>query len=55
MTITTMQNNIIAKFGLEHNYTIHFFKITQNKYAKKLIKYYYNKYMDTDISKEDDE
>ena len=53
-TITEMQNDIIAKFGFEHECTIHFFKITENKFAKKLISHYYNKYMDMNIDEDDE-
>lgn len=52
-TITEMQNDIVAKFGLESEYTIYFFKITEHKYAKKMINYYYNKYMIMNIDDDD--
>lgn len=55
MTITEMQNNIIAKFGFEHENTIKFFRVTQYKYSK-MIKSIYNKMMNEDVSaNEDDE
>ena len=44
-TINEMRNDIIQKFGFEHPNTIHFFKITEHKFAKKMIHHYYNKYM----------
>ena len=54
MTITEMQNNIVAKFGLEHENTIKFFRITQYKYSK-MIKPIYNKMMSEDISADEDD
>ena len=55
-TITEMQNDIISKFGFEHECTIHFFKISANKFAKKMIDHYYKKYMQMDTNDyEDDE
>ena len=45
-TITEMQNDMIQKFGFEHENTIRFFEITKFKYSKKLIHHYYEKYME---------
>lgn len=52
-TITAMQNDIINKFGFEHKNTIKFFRITEYKYAKKLIHATYNKMMAQNISADD--
>lgn len=54
MTITEMQNAIVEKFGFEHEHTIHFFEITEYKFAKKIIHHYFDKYMAMDITDDED-
>lgn len=50
MSREEMQNNIINKYGFEHNKTIEFYKVcemlTDTKKNNKVIEYLYRKVMD---------
>lgn len=51
--ITKIQNDIVEKYGLEHDYTIHIFKLTGNHtYRKEMVMFYYNKYMTAPIDED---
>ena len=51
MSIENMKQNIVNKFGLEHENTIKFFKICEFRYSK-LIPVYYNKFINEEIEED---
>lgn len=51
ISIESMKQNIVNKFGLEHPNTIKFFKICEFRYSK-LIPVYYNKFINEEFEED---